>query len=136
MDQGTPRDALESVLDAVAHRGGWGREWRHSRRKPYPDARNEVFAWLRQFGWSLPHIGRVMGRDHSTVLYGIQMAKQRGTTWVTEVLNEQRTTNPNLDLALSRLGTSSWPQTREVSTEGNAASDLSEPVGLACAEEH
>lgn len=37
-----------------------------------PNARHTVYWCLRQAGLSLPAIGRVMDRDHSTVLSGIR----------------------------------------------------------------
>ena len=26
----------------------------------------------RDFGWSLPHIGKTMGRDHTTIMHGVR----------------------------------------------------------------
>jgi chromosomal replication initiation ATPase DnaA len=40
-------------------------------------ARQALYAALRARGLSLPAIGRFMGRDHTTVLYGIQAHRDR-----------------------------------------------------------
>lgn len=39
-----------------------------SRRREVVQARDAVVALLRRAGWSSPMIGRVLGRDHSSVL--------------------------------------------------------------------
>lgn len=43
-----------------------------SREGTLPNARHAVYWSLREAGLSLPAIGRVMDRDHSTVLSGIR----------------------------------------------------------------
>lgn len=40
-------------------------------------ARQEAYLRLRELGWTLPRIGRRMKRDHTTIMHGIQRAKQR-----------------------------------------------------------
>jgi chromosomal replication initiation ATPase DnaA len=42
------------------------------RTKRVAEARHVVFARLRVLGFSLPEIGALMGRDHTTVLYGLR----------------------------------------------------------------
>lgn len=41
-------------------------------------SRQALWVELRALGWSLPEIGAVMNRDHTTVLYGIRAAVGRG----------------------------------------------------------
>lgn len=41
------------------------------------DARQDVYLALREAGWTLPRIGRALGRDHTTVMDGIARAKER-----------------------------------------------------------
>lgn len=71
----TRREHIDDVIADVAFR--WnvpvdeikGR----ARYRRVSFARMEVYHVLRtQFRMSLPHIGRIMGRDHSTVLLGVR----------------------------------------------------------------
>lgn len=39
--------------------------------------RQRLFYEFRQTGMSLPEIGRLFGRDHTTVLHGVNMEKER-----------------------------------------------------------
>lgn len=50
-----------------------------SREMPLPIARGRFYAYLRALGWSYPAIGKLVGRDHTTVLsqvrrYGVKGA--------------------------------------------------------------
>lgn len=45
-----------------------------ARSKRVCAARRVVFARLRSLGLSLPEIGRILGRDHTTVLVGLRKA--------------------------------------------------------------
>lgn len=47
-----------------------------SREEPRPRARQALWLELYHRGWSLPRIGRVIGRDHTTVLTGIRKVRQ------------------------------------------------------------
>lgn len=42
------------------------------RRAAVSAARHELMWRLRQAGWSYPKIGRLLHRDHSTVMYGVR----------------------------------------------------------------
>lgn len=44
---------------------------------PLSRARQWVMAELRAAGWSLPRIGRFLGRDHTTVLHGLRCEAAR-----------------------------------------------------------
>ena len=44
---------------------GKGRFARHVR------ARRDCYAYLREQGWSLPQIGGLFGRDHTTIMYAL-----------------------------------------------------------------
>lgn len=48
-----------------------------SRRQQEAHARQRVYFYAAQAGLSLPHIGRAMGRDHTTVLHGIRAEQAR-----------------------------------------------------------
>lgn len=39
------------------------------------EARFALYAALRMRGWTYPRIGRFLGRDHATVMYGVQRAE-------------------------------------------------------------
>jgi len=43
-----------------------------SRRKKVSATRMRLYAHLRGLGFSLPEVGALLGRDHTTVLYGIR----------------------------------------------------------------
>ncbi len=48
-----------------------------TRRAQYTAARVAIWAWLREMGWSLEEVGRLFGRDHSTVRDGLAYASRR-----------------------------------------------------------
>lgn len=70
----TPRERLMRMVAAVADEHGVEpREiMSGSRRKAPSRARQDCWARLRREGLSYPQIGRMFGRDHSTVVYGVQ----------------------------------------------------------------
>lgn len=45
----------------------------YDRRAGVSAARNELMWRLRQAGWSFPRIGRLLHRDHSTVMHGCRV---------------------------------------------------------------
>lgn len=44
----------------------------HSREPRFVKARHEVMVALRDEGFSLPRIGRILNRDHTTVMHGLR----------------------------------------------------------------
>lgn len=48
-----------------------------SQRVPLVHDRHEFMLRLREAGWSLPKIGRLLFRDHTTVLHGVAQAEAR-----------------------------------------------------------
>lgn len=61
----TPRERIHALASSYGYtmeeiRG-------HSRVKPLVDARSFIARRLRQEGRSLPHIGRTLNRDHSSI---------------------------------------------------------------------
>lgn len=49
-----------------------------SSRKPHiAHPRQEVMRRLRELGYSYPRIGRILARDHTTVLHGVRAARAR-----------------------------------------------------------
>ena len=42
------------------------------RSKRICDARRELWARLRDRGWSYPELGKLTGHDHTTVMYGVR----------------------------------------------------------------
>lgn len=81
---GPPRysrtDKIKADISAVAYRNGITTEDIMSRKRP------RMFSWPRQeayfvirekYGLSFPHIGQIMGRDHSTVLHGVRQHEAR-----------------------------------------------------------
>lgn len=70
----TPRQKTMQDVEAVAriYRVKADEVMSHSRRDRAVKARQAVMWMLRYFrGWSYMEIGRLMNRDHSTVVYGI-----------------------------------------------------------------
>lgn len=47
-----------------------------SREEPRPRARQALWLELHHRGWSQPRIGRIVGRDHSTVGVGIRQVRR------------------------------------------------------------
>jgi chromosomal replication initiation ATPase DnaA len=45
------------------------------RNKQAVEARFALYAALRQRGWSYPRIGRFLGRDHASIMYGVRRAE-------------------------------------------------------------
>ena len=41
----------------------------HRKERPHPEARRFVAKGMRKFGYSYPEIGKVMGRDHTSIMY-------------------------------------------------------------------
>lgn len=62
-----------AIGSAIARRFdlGFGEMIGRCRAVPYAAARAELYATLREQGWSLAKIGRLVGRDHSTVRAGL-----------------------------------------------------------------
>ena len=50
----------------------------YSRRRSIVWPRQVAYLALHRAGYSLSDIGRIMHRDHTTVMHGIAVAKQRG----------------------------------------------------------
>lgn len=42
------------------------------RYAPGPEARRKFYAYLRALGWGYPMIGKLVGRDHSTVMAALR----------------------------------------------------------------
>ena len=76
----TRTDRLNAVIDDIAV------EYRVEPELVLGDSRNRRVAWARQelcrrlydhWGYSLPIIGRLISRDHTTVLHGVRAARRR-----------------------------------------------------------
>lgn len=48
-----------------------------SRIQPVAHARQRVYAVARDAGFSLTHIARAMGRDHTSIIHGIRAEEKR-----------------------------------------------------------
>jgi chromosomal replication initiation ATPase DnaA len=77
-----PERSLDAamILDCVAEKYGVavGVIMQRRRHASVVRLRWEVMARMRALGWSLPRIGREMGMNHSTVLYGLRRAAECG----------------------------------------------------------
>ena len=73
------RHTLSRVLEVVASRHGLTPDevlsQRRTRRIAY--GRQELMAELRRLRYSLPEIGRMLGKDHTTVLHGVRAHERR-----------------------------------------------------------
>lgn len=47
-----------------------------SRKRPIIEARTDCYAFLQKKGWSLPRIGRLFRKDHTTILNGLQRRQE------------------------------------------------------------
>jgi len=82
------RGARKVVLPVLIELGvTWRAIVEDDRHRPYVLARRQLYHALREAGWSYPAIGTLCLRDHSTVIYAVQMwrkhlqnleAKQKG----------------------------------------------------------
>lgn len=70
----TPREESLKIIKETANKYNLTSEQLigHSRFKQLILARHEAFYLLQRKGLSTPQIGRLMNRDHSTVIYGIR----------------------------------------------------------------
>lgn len=75
----TPREAIMRRLEAIAERRGVPMSLIMSDRRysKVARARWEMWAMLRDDGWSLPRIAAFFDRDHTTVLHGIKAHHSR-----------------------------------------------------------
>ena len=78
----TPRQQIHSMVSEVAAASGFsladviGRD----RREPIIQVRAQVIHRLRDQGWSLPKIGRLLGgRDHTTIHHLLSSRQPDGT---------------------------------------------------------
>ena len=55
----------------------WSEVMSDQRQKIYNDARQDMYARLRQEGWSYTRIGHLFHRDHTTILSGIRSWESR-----------------------------------------------------------
>lgn len=51
-----------------------------SRSEPFPRYREGIALALSEVGMSMPTIGRVLNRDHSTIVYALKRIRRRGHT--------------------------------------------------------
>jgi chromosomal replication initiation ATPase DnaA len=78
----TPREIREALCAKIAAKHGLttAELYGHSKLKKLAHARFEVWACLHAHGMSTPRIGRIFGRDHSTIISGLKryraLAKQ------------------------------------------------------------
>ena len=71
----TPRESVMRVIAEVADEHFVTPDSLLGRERFPEVVRARFHAWHRiraEFGHSLPHIGQVFGRDHSTILHGIR----------------------------------------------------------------
>ncbi len=71
------RGVYELVTDtAYSHRVSLSEVLSKSRKRPIAAARRAVCVALRARGLSLPEIGALIGRDHTTVLHSLRVAER------------------------------------------------------------
>jgi hypothetical protein len=73
----TPKDEFRRIIDLVArmHGSSYRAVMSKTRFKPHPLARQACICAIRQAypNRSLPEIGRIFGRDHTTVLHAMRV---------------------------------------------------------------
>ena len=70
----TPRQFTMALIEMIAREHGvtMAELMGVSRRQKYCIARREIWRVLRDQGISLPRIGRMFNRDHTTILHGLR----------------------------------------------------------------
>ena len=78
----TPRELNMDDIDVIARRRKLHRDdiLGPSRYKKIVDARHECIALFRSRGLSTPAIGRIMKRDHSSIVHALQQIKKKAVT--------------------------------------------------------
>ena len=74
------RGRMPAIMDEVCLRRGVTREQIKNKArgpKAWSDARQEFMLEAHRAGFSMPQIGRFIGRDHSSVHHGIHAAAKR-----------------------------------------------------------
>ena len=76
------RDAMQMAVDFARANGISPKDFfGKTRLKSVAHPRQDCMRMLREkTGLSMPQIGRIFGRDHTTVLYAIRASKARGYT--------------------------------------------------------
>lgn len=74
---GSPRDKYYYMMEKIAEKYGatLGEVLGTVRNKYVVNARREIVLLLHESGMSSAAIGRLMNRDHTTILHSIKMAK-------------------------------------------------------------
>ena len=70
----TPREKNLAEIDAIAELHGYTLEdiLGRSKLKPLVEVRRKCVVWMRGKGYSTTEIGRIMNRDHSTIVHSLQ----------------------------------------------------------------
>jgi len=70
----TPREKNLAEIDAIAELHGYTLEdiLGRSKLKPLVEVRWKCVVWMRGKGYSTTEIGRIMNRDHSTIVHSLQ----------------------------------------------------------------
>lgn len=71
---GMPEDDASLLVNEISrcHGATWAEVKSPSRVKHLVTARRAIYVALRQLGWSYPAIGRLVDRDHTTVLKDLE----------------------------------------------------------------
>jgi chromosomal replication initiation ATPase DnaA len=70
----TPREKNLAEIDAIAELHCYTLEdiLGRSKLKPLIEVRRKCVVWMRGKGYSTTEIGRIMNRDHSTIVHSLQ----------------------------------------------------------------
>lgn len=73
----TPREKNLAEIDAIAELYGYTLEdiLGKSKLKELVAVRRKCVVWLRGKGYSTTEIGRIMNRDHSTIVHSLQKSR-------------------------------------------------------------
>lgn len=74
----TPREKNIEAINQIAYTHGYTAEHilSHSKQRKLVVARRECIAMLRAKGLSTPQIGKIMNRDHSTIVHALQVLEE------------------------------------------------------------
>lgn len=73
----TPELRQSIIWILLAHDVAWEQVTGHGRIQKYVMCRRSIVWLLHCQGWSTPRIGRLMNRDHSTIVYALSLLTKR-----------------------------------------------------------
>lgn len=101
-----------------------------TREHRYGRLRAQVYAFLRECGWSFPKIGHfVGGKDHTTVMHGVSNLERYGKFQLLEALRAERARDVNFRLAVERLANRGGQEAPQAATGPLSSGGVANAIG-------